>query len=668
MNSRPHGPRTKFPNLRSIGAISRSLLCLLLTGLTLGVTDVEGQPVHVRTVLKPPPTGSTPHVRVESKGVGAFETIEIVSRWDSAGYKVFADFASLDDGGLEPAVIDSGNGSYLFQHTTGDITEFIDGSSVIIPIIAIGSRDTTTWRTFAVCRNTSGMPRHIETHIVDEKRVYRPGDTIVVESRWRPAGYIPVSIEADYRSLAPRFQHDPGGVTTTRDHRDYVFTITYQIPGTGLVEEQNSIPLSVIATDPLCSRIRYDGMRIDLRTGSAPAPIAHTLVSPADRGVREGDALEVVSTWDATGYEVRADFTGLDNGTGGSASVLDADSGRYVVRYNVGSLAGLRDQTVRIPITAVNRLGDSFTDLGFQICRNQATPGPLHVQSELLGERTLFHPGDTLKIVTRWTSPTGLKLTIEPDLSALVPSFVPSQAVTTEIEPGAYRIVFKLPGRDNLARDGPGIPAVIVARDELCSVSRFDGIRIDLDKTAPATVPIFDDLPAESGSRVLRVTGTSQDASWVALLRNDVFQFRTPVEPGTFRFEADLDLVNGVNKINAWAEDEVGNKTPLGQSHHVSYVGDRATRYPTPFVPGDAFVVHDSGGMTEARLAVFNLQGDRVIDFRKDGSFLEAKFAWDGRDVDGDLAQPGYYLIRVQRRAADGKTSTEVNSMLFRND
>jgi hypothetical protein len=491
-----------------------------------------------------------------------------------------------------------------------------------------------------------------------------------VWTTWRIPNAVGTAIEPDYRALAPRFQAIPDNVSgpDSVEEGTYRYIIRYRIPATGLVEQQNDIPLAVIAKDALCSQIRYGGIFINLRTDEIPTPIGHEIVSPADRGVREGDYLEILSRWDASGYRVRADFAALDGGTGGNFSVLEGDSGRYTIYYLVGSMANLPDRAVTIPITAVDELGDSFTDPSLQVCRNQSTPPPVHISSELLSPRELFHPGDSLKIMTRWESPTGLPVTVEADFKALVPGFRSDQASVTAVGAGEYLISYRLPGRDNLGSDGVDLPAKIIARDALCSVTRYDGIRVGLDKTAPSKVPLFDALPEETGSRVLRVSGVSDEASYVALLRNDVYQFRTPVDSATYRFEADIELVKGLNKINAWAEDELGNKTPIGLSHTVRYVGDRSATYPTPFGPGDEFVIHDNGGMSAAVVTVYNLQGDRIIEFERDGSFLEVRFKWDGRDSDGDLAQPGYYLVRVRRTVSQGTTSEEVRPMLFRND
>ena len=49
-------------------------------------------------------------------------------------------------------------------------------------------------------------------------------------------------------------------------------------------------------------------------------------------------------------------------------------------------------------------------------------------------------------------------------------------------------------------------------------------------------------------------------------------------------------------------------------------------------------------------------------------SFFEARLRWDGRDANGETAQPGYYLMRVERVSSDGHASDEVLPMLLRHD
>jgi hypothetical protein len=129
-----------------------------------------------------------------------------------------------------------------------------------------------------------------------------------------------------------------------------------------------------------------------------------------------------------------------------------------------------------------------------------------------------------------------------------------------------------------------------------------------------------------------------------------------------------LLLDPGVNRINANSLDDVGNPTAQSPSHLVRYVTARTTVYSTPFRPGDEIAVQDEAGLREAIVSIYNLEGDLLAHFEDRSATFEVRFIWNGRDRDGDLAQPGYYLMRVERTTADGERRDEVLPLLFRND
>jgi hypothetical protein len=78
--------------------------------------------------------------------------------------------------------------------------------------------------------------------------------------------------------------------------------------------------------------------------------------------------------------------------------------------------------------------------------------------------------------------------------------------------------------------------------------------------------------------------------------------------------------------------------------------------------------MQDDTGLRESLIQIYNLEGDRIIEFHSTGTTYRSRFPWNGRDRDGDLTQPGYYLLRVKRISSDGKSHEEVLPLLFRND
>jgi hypothetical protein len=640
------------------------LACICLIGM-LGASPVGAAPNHLATRLQEP----------VGRGIGAFSTIEIVTRWDSAGYRIRADFSALDalEGG-QAAVLDSANGSYRISYTTGSMEGLADTSGLTIPITATSRFDpssTFTYRGFVVCRNArTPLPVFVGSEPDSGIVRFEAGQQLWIRSRWRVAGAPGFRVTADYRTLVPDFSATEVRVDSV-DTIDGVteYLLKYKIPGKiRLVPDGNDIPLTIVGRDDLCTEMRDSSVRIDLRTGTLPAPIEHALLAPVDRGVRNGDTVRISSRWDSTTVDVRADFTALDGGLG-SQAVVHADSGRFEILYNPVAMDAFEDDVVRIPITGSSALGDSFTDNSMTIARNLRTPPPrLLAPPWIESEQTTFHPTDELIIVSRWESPTGEPFAVEALLSNLILDFQPKDATASFREPDEYVISYRIPAKEHLAPDGRNIRIGVLARDTLNSVTRSEELFVNLDSEAPEDPPIFDPLPAETNRPLITVSGTAVAAFRVALVRDNVLRLHALVDTLTDRFSGELELAPGPNKIGGWSEDEVGNKTVTGTSQIVRYITGRATVYNTPFRPGEEIQVNDGAGMREATVTIFNLEGDALVRLEKSGSFFEARLRWDGRDANGETAQPGYYLMRVERVSSDGHASDEVLPMLLRHD
>jgi len=623
-----------------------------------------GTPKHRETLLLAP----------LGRGIGAGDTVLVQTRWDSAGYQVTANFAPLDGAGGGPVMAsDLSNGYYRISYVTGSMAGLSDSPGVVIPVNAMSRFDSSaaTYLRFTVCRNASTpRPEHLRSFLRDGGRRIYAGDSLIVRTIWQAAGVRSLRVAADLRSLVPRFQEsaltvreigaDGAGADT--------FEIAYDLPGkSDLVPEANGIPLTIIGRDSLCSDVRFSELLIDLRTSGPPAPVSQRILFPIDRGVRDLDTLRIESRWDSAGYFVRADFTELDGGTGGLASALDEGGGLYTIRYRIGTIAGLPDSAVAIPITAVNPLGDSFTDHSLRACRNQTTPPPVHLNSALKNNRTRYSKNDTLVVYTRWSSPAGIDFSIEADYRAIFPAFEPSKAEVREISPDSFEVSYILPVV-GLAPDTVGIPVVIRARDARCSVVADSTLRIELDTTPPRQPPVLDPLPSETTETTITVSGTAQDAAWVSVSVNGAPQGPFAVDPSTWRFSTPIDLASGLNSLISWPEDELGNLGPRTLEKKILVVAGRSINYPTPFRPGDEFIVSDAAGVREASVHLYNLEGTRVADLKRTGNSLEMRLRWEGRDREGDLAQPGYYLLKIRSVGYDGRAREQVLPMLFMND
>ncbi len=650
--------------LRTVPPISR-VLWILIACVAACEPAVAANPVPIGSAVLMP----------SGRGIGSLETIRIATRWDSAGYRIEADFRALDGGaGGSPAIHDSLNGTYLIVYTTGSMADSSDTSGVVIPIMAANPSnpaESFTDRSLQVCRNSgTPIPVHLETWIRDGQSRFTPGESLIVRTRWMTEGVQRFRPSADFSRLVPDFREFDLRVNLIRDTLGVSeHEIAFRIPGQGrLVEESNGIPLAILGRDALCSEVRFEGLSIDLRTSGAPKFYRGSVRAPSGRGVRSFDTIEIVTQWDSTTVRVEPDFALLDGGAGGLASVRDSTGGFHIIRYTTGDMAGLPDERVVVALSGFNALADSVTDRSLEICRNLATPPPTHLGSWTREDRKRFRPGDSLVIFSRWSHPAGLPITLEPLLSNLIADGAGLAVAVSQRGVDTFLVSMKLPAKDRLVPDGRDIRIGVEALDTLCNRVRFDSLLIELDTTPPSTPPTFDPLPPETNVALIRVSGTAPGSSRVAIVRENLFRFYAPVDPSTERFETELELTPGRNQVGGWGEDELGNKTVTATSQIVRLVVERTTTYPTPFRPNDEILVGDSGGMTKVVARIYNLEGDLLAEMEKEGAFLEARLTWDGRDAQGDLAEPGYYLMTIRRASATGKIHEEVSPMLFRDD
>jgi hypothetical protein len=659
----------------------RPLFLLLLLLSTFAGSDASSVPV---------PRGSR-LITPTGRGIRPLETIVIETQWDSAGYQISPDFRGLDGGaGGSVAVTDSSNGSYLITYTTGGMAGLPDSAGIAVPITATRSTSSFTDTRLTLCRNQSTpLPQFVSSQVIRPKPTYRSGDTLIVLTRWRVSGVKGFHLAPDYRAIFPRFREGlahVGPAEVIGEFSDY--EITYTIPSTGLAPDGNQIPVTVVGTDSLCSEVRDSSATINLRRGGPPkaSPEDDEVLFPTNRGIRDGDHLRIFAKWDSSGYIVRGDFSSLDGSTGLEEARPDTGVGGYLIDHIVEPMGSLPDDSVLVSITATNHLGDTTTDW-LQLCRNRSTPPPVNLATWIrrperqfpTSDSLFFRASDSLVVFTRWRSPAGLKIDITPLFNTLVIEFKAKDAIISRRGVDTTEIAYRLPSWDpNLGTvdpfvpDGRNIPIVIQARDRLWGVS-YDTLRIDLDTTPPPFPPTFDPLPDSTNLKTITVRGNAPGAARVAIARAagqaDIqFSFYiTPIDSAG-DFETQVDLNPGKNKIGGWSEDEIGNRTVIGLSRIVNYITEGATTYPTPYRTGSSIELTDPNEMREARIEIYNLEGERIVELERKGPFLSVKFQWDGRDSHGDHAQPGYYLMHVRRVSLTGKAREQVLPMLFRND
>jgi hypothetical protein len=664
---------------------------LTLSAAFVGAAAFGGVPTHVSTRLKEP----------LGRGIRASETIRIVTQWDGPGFTITPDFSSLDGGhGGTAAVYDSANGSYLITYTTGSMDGLARSTGIEIPITAQNGDGAFTANTLRVCRNLGNVPQLDSSWVSIPRAAYRPGDALVVETLWDTSGVVGFRPVPDFTSIAPGFRATSARVSnpTAVGPKKVQYEISYTIPpAIQLAPGGNRIPLWIIGQDGFCSEVRTEGPYINLRSGGPPVPSAHRLIRPESslpnsdpRRVRyeavhhDGERIRVFTRWDSTAYRVKADFSALDESTEQEDAVPDTAKGAFTIDHIVGTMRpDLPDDSVSIAITAYNQLGDSATDRTFLVRRNRYAPRPVVSMCVFVGDscdsRLRFKSNDSLNVMVRWEPHPLQLLPIEviPIFQNLIPSFDPSHTKIVSRGADSSLILYRIPDKSKegnvFASDGDSIPIIVIARDALWGMADPETILVALDTTAPLE-PVLDTPAAETNEPRIRITGRAPEAARIGIRRqipNDDLRMIGYVSPldsaGTF--EVTVDLAPGRNRIQAFSEDEIGNRSASGGSVIVYYVAQMRTIYPTPYRIQDEITVHESAGMREARVEIYNLEGERIVEMSETGAFLlTARFHWDGRDSHGDRAQPGYYLMRIRRILTTGRSTEEVVPMLFRND
>ena len=160
---------------------------------------------------------------------------------------------------------------------------------------------------------------------------------------------------------------------------------------------------------------------------AVPVPVEQRLLVPSDRGIASGETIQILSRWDAPGYDVTADFSELDDLTGGQVGVDDsANDGSYLIVYSPGSMEGLPEESgIVIPITALDPADSSiFTVRDLEVCRRHLSPVPEHVSTTISGDSSRFGPGEVIIVLSRWRETTA------PPLATVVAHY---RAITSEL-------------------------------------------------------------------------------------------------------------------------------------------------------------------------------------------------------------------------------------------
>lgn len=412
-----------------------------------------------------------------------------------------------------------------------------------------------------------------------------------------------------------------------------------------------------------------------------------TLPDGSPRPLRAGDTIEIFSRWVvpdsaalADSLTVTADFSQLEPGVGGNDAVRARrePGGIYRAVYTLG-LAESRSDTsgIQIPLTATGPTG-THTDRRIEVCLSNHPP--LHRLTSILNPKgAAYRTGDSLVIETVWATRFRSPLRLTADFSQIVADTAEARPRVVRLGESVYRIFWRLPfDRELMLPDGSGKHVPILARDAGCGETWSDVLLpLDIDTEPPDPAALFlDPLPTVTTAESLRVAGRAPGAVVVLVFRDLSVKGIAEVDSLTGAFSATIALAQDENRIQIKAEDLAGNPTPLYPSTPVlvTRVAGAVLQVSAPYsredrigVTSDDIRLRDPSGMEDARVRIFNLEGDCLWEQAfGPGKVMERVFHWPGRDRSGARAPQGYYLVRGEWRDGGGRARSLTQGLLLR--
>jgi hypothetical protein len=496
-------------------------------------------------------------------------------------------------------------------------------------------------------------PVHLGTTVVEGDTLLRNGESITVETTWDASGY---RVWADFS----RVDSDTAGGLEVFPWGERV-QLRYTVSPRNTREDADSLVVPITAWDAAGNATTDSSLLVSLH--NVPVPLGSELADSA-QVLHNGDEMVILSRWDRPGLLLEVDVSELDDGTDAQGPVVgDLGDGTYQISYWI-STDNTRPDGGAIPIriTACTRFGDCFTDESLTVCLSNHPP--VHLETRLLSERTVFKNLDTLKIETRWASPAGLELEVGADFHGVSTVYDDGDEQVIQTADSTFLVVYVIPTA-NATPDRDSILVPVYARDSGCGATEIRELWVSLDNTPPDLVPTLDPLPATTTQGELAVSGTAPGVPQVGIYRDEELAAVAAVD-SSGAFSATIALVPGPQEITARSWDLAGNASDPSSPQRVVWVEGPALEIPKPFRPGDRFLLADPGGWDRLRLRILNLEGDLVRDWDLSGVGRYVELSWDGRNGDGQRVHTGPYVLELEAWATDGGHRRELHPFLFR--
>jgi len=605
------------------------------------------------------------------------DTLRVETAWDRADLNVSAiglnQISSVND---TVPLANLGEGLYLLDLVIPDPNPGVgDGRKTFSFVATTPTGVDTTVTENRLCL-TNTPPQAVTSSLVPDRTIFQAVDLLSLSSFWTTATGLDLEVFLDVSAVDTSLI-DPL-LPATLSEETGRWEIDYTIPSAPdrRGPDNQDLPLVWVGRDSGCGVTRDTShvIVLDHSVLTSPTLLSWDQLSPVDNGVpralRDGDTVRLLTRWDRDSLAVSADFSEVAPGDTSRAVVVRRAPAEYEVIYTLPEFSPRPDGSgLRVGLAAEGPVGAVGIDRSVSLCLSNHVP--VHLESRIITSPAIYRGGDSLRIVTRWTTESGLDLKVGARFDALEPALGDS-IWPGDIEGDSVVIRFEIPSiRDERGADGSAIQIPIVAQENGgCSRAIFDQVFIALDTSPPDTIgPVLDMLPSQTFEDSIFVSGvTTPEADLVNLQRGRTDRLSTVVDSVTGRFGAMLALTpNEINLITANAEDELGNRTSSSEPMFVRQVSTLRITFPSPFPRNEEISVQDPRGMNDLTLAIYDLEGALARRWQPSGRVLEFNTVWDGDDEVGGRARQGYYLVRATWRDSEGRLREETEGLILAN-
>ena len=315
------------------------------------------------------------------------DEIKIVSKWDTEGYTVTADFSEIDSQLTEEVrhrglpLQDNGDGTYTLQHQISFDNKASDGAKTV-RITAIDAASNKTVIDTIVLELDNTSPEIISVRPVEP--VYKNGDLISLTLTCDSADY---EISADFSSVDSTYEPVGAGLEPARteevtNNGDKTYTVEYRISEENTKSDAKSLPIIISVFDGVNTTID-ENFTVELDN----TPPDFISISAKDKTLSNGITAVLTVTLDASGYTLLADFSKLDSEyTRRDETVTDngdrafAGSGHaYTVEYTISKENTRKDtKNALIQFKAFDAAGNA-KEYSFSVILDNVAPSILKV-------------------------------------------------------------------------------------------------------------------------------------------------------------------------------------------------------------------------------------------------------------------------------------------------